>query len=323
MAVAPGDGNTVWAGSFMSTDGGVSWRGRAAPPHASMALRENTAGALHLWIGDGNGKVHRSTDAGASWQAATVVAPGAGPSAIRALSVAPSDAQVVYAGFGESNCQTAFGACYATQKGVHRSSDGGTTWQPLTGATFADVSVMSFAVHPTDTRKVYVAGGHSLHRSIDSGTTWQDFPAFEAEVARYVTDNAVYQAEQGGKPITYDVVLDPFDPRIVYTACLPGVVMRSVDEGQTWRQIAAGMDANEPVVDLLADPKHEGVLYAASMLSGVLISRDRGLSWHMLNPGFAVPTPAALALSENGDVLYAGSANTTRGAGVFRLGPRR
>ncbi len=323
LTVVPGNGGTVYAGSYRSTDGGRSWQGNAVPISASLVLVPVPAGAPLKMLAGGVGKVHRTNDGGTTWQVATLAETGPGAGAVRALAVAPSDPQTVYAGFGEVSCYFVFGACYVAQRGIFRSNDGGETFQALTSATFASGSVLAFAVDPADAKKLFAASGHSLKLSTDGGDTWQDLAGFESEAARYVTAIDVYQADMGGKPVVYDVVIDPFEPGIVYAACLPGVVLRSSDGGQTWGQVAAGMDPNESVVDLLADPSHQGVLYAASQQSGVFVTTDRGQTWRKLDPGFAVPNAAALALSSDGSVLYAGSAVNTRGAGAFRLGTPR
>ena len=97
---------------------------------------------------------------------------------------------------------------------------------------------------------------------------------------------------------------------------MQGGVYRSEDGGETWVQSAAGMDPNEPVFDLVADPNRAGVFYVSSWQSGVLVSVDGGHSWASLTNGLDFFHMRALALSQDGSVLYAG----TRGRGVFRLG---
>jgi photosystem II stability/assembly factor-like uncharacterized protein len=103
---------------------------------------------------------------------------------------------------------------------------------------------------------------------------------------------------------------------MIYLATVPGGVFRSTDNGQTWSQIAAGMDPNEPIYELLPDPSHPGVWYASSGLSGVFYSTDGGMMWQRLSNGLTNLNVRGLALSQDGSVLYAG----TIGSGVFRLG---
>ena len=62
--------------------------------------------------------------------------------------------------------------------GVFRSTDGGTTWQTITGTLpLADAAITNLAVSPTDSRRVWVtfsgySAGIKIFTSIDGGTTW-------------------------------------------------------------------------------------------------------------------------------------------------------
>jgi acetyl esterase/lipase len=76
------------------------------------------------------------------------------------------------------------------------------------------------------------------------------------------------------------------------------------------------MDPNEFIWDILPDPDHSGLIYAATDQSGVYISKDGAATWQKLNQGLNYRDIKVLALSEYGNILYAGSG----GAGVFRLG---
>jgi photosystem II stability/assembly factor-like uncharacterized protein len=117
-------------------------------------------------------------------------------------------------------------------------------------------------------------------------------------------------------PIVFDMVFDPFDPQTMDAALAPGAVWRSADAGQTWQQVSAGMDPNEPIYSILPDPNRPGVLYASSGFFGVFYSTDGAATWQNLNNGLTFTNVRGLALSEDGSVLYAG----TVGGGVFRLG---
>jgi photosystem II stability/assembly factor-like uncharacterized protein len=86
--------------------------------------------------------------------------------------------------------------------------------------------------------------------------------------------------------------------------------------GQTWQQVSAGMDPNEPIYSILPDPNRPGVLYASSGFSGVFYSTDSAATWQTLTNGLTFLSVRGLALSDDGSVLYAG----TVGKGVFRLG---
>jgi photosystem II stability/assembly factor-like uncharacterized protein len=95
---------------------------------------------------------------------------GGADSAYSALTYAPSNPSIVYAGSGyESNPDA---------KGIFKSTDGGTTWNrinvglttnPDTGFPYY---VKSIAVHPTNPDVVFAATGSGLFQSVDGGLTW-------------------------------------------------------------------------------------------------------------------------------------------------------
>ena len=75
------------------------------------------------------------------------------------------------------------------------------------------------------------------------------------------------------------------------------------------------MDPNESVGALVVDPLRPNVVYAGSWRSGVYLSEDAGQSWRLLSEGLRTRSVRALAISADGETLYA----ATRGEGVFRL----
>jgi hypothetical protein len=71
---------------------------------------------------------------------------------------------------------------------------------------------------------------------------------------------------------------------------------------------------------LLPDPNRQGVIYAASKFSGVFVSTDWADTWTSLVNGLERKDAQVLALSQDGTVLYLGTASGSGGAGVWRLG---
>jgi photosystem II stability/assembly factor-like uncharacterized protein len=195
-----------------------------------------------------------------------------------------------------------------------RSQDGGHGWEEIAGTPFEGYSVLGLAVLPDDPQTVYAATAVGLYLSRDGGDSWQRLEALEEAATRLPP--GLNEPPPGGGFIVFDVVLDPFNPQVIYAATQQYALWRSDDGGQTWTQAAAGMDPNEPLFDLEPDLSHQGVLYASSCWSGVFVTTDGGQSWRRLADGLGFNNITDLALTEDGSVLYAGSS----GSGVFRLG---
>ena len=75
------------------------------------------------------------------------------------------------------------------------------------------------------------------------------------------------------------------------------------------------MDPYEPISSILIDPVRPNVMYAGSLQRGVYLSEDGGKVWRLINTGLSVRSIRYLAISSDGNTLYAG----TEGGGVFRL----
>ncbi len=96
---------------------------------------------------------------------------GGADSAYSAITYAPGNPNIVYAGSGfESE---------PNSKGIFKSSDGGETWQRINNGLAINPDtgfphyVKSIAVHPTNPDIVFAATGSGLYQSSDGGATWQ------------------------------------------------------------------------------------------------------------------------------------------------------
>ncbi len=166
LAVHPSDCNTVYAatnatGVFKTTDGGASWQPRSSGLGnlATRVLTLAPGAGQRLYVGTTAG-VYRSDNAGGSWAAAASLPGGA----VWALSVAPNQADTVYAGL-ESG-------------GVYKSTNAGASWQPAnTNLGFSKVRTL--LVDPLNAQMVYAGNdlGRGVYRSSDGGAAWSEFNA--------------------------------------------------------------------------------------------------------------------------------------------------
>ena len=146
--------------------------------------------------------------------------------------------------------------------GLWKSSDGGTTWGPVTDGQIASSSVGAVAVAPSNPDVVYIGMGESalrgnvmqgdgVYKSTDAGRTWQHIG-----LADTLTISRIR--------------IDPNNPDIVYVAALGDPtqptaargVYRSRDGGRTWTKVLF-RDERTGAIDLALDPASPNTLYAA------------------------------------------------------------
>jgi photosystem II stability/assembly factor-like uncharacterized protein len=175
-----------------------------------------------------------------------LVGPFRGGRSVAAAGV-PSEANVYYFG--------------ATGGGVWKTTDAGTSWQPISDGQFRTGSVGAIAVADSDPNVIYVGMGEAcvrgnashgdgVYKSVDAGKTWRNVG---------LQDSYHIGA----------VRVHPKNPDIVYVAALGHLfgpnemrgVYRSTDGGATWKQLLTrGPKAG--AVDLAMDPANQRVLYA-------------------------------------------------------------
>lgn len=207
----------------------------------------------------------------------------------RALAVAgiPGDADTFYFG--------------AVAGGVWKTTDGGSTWLPLTDHTQIS-SVGALAIAPSNPQIIYVGTGEAaprgdmtygdgVYKSIDGGKTWSHV--------------GLEDTRQIGA-----LIVDRHDPNVVLVAAFGHAfgpnkqrgVFRTTDGGRTWRQVLY-RDEYTGAIDVAFDPHNSAIVYAALWQarrlpwnfssggpgSGLYRSRDGGLSWTRLTGG-GLPT---------------------------------
>ena len=149
----------------------------------------------------------------------------------------------------------------ATGGGLWKTTNGGTTWHPVTDGQIKTSSVGSVAVADSNPDIVYVGMGETelrgnimqgdgVYKSVDGGKTWKNVGLNETQsIAR--------------------VRVDPSNPDLVYVAALGHPfgrntergIFRSRDGGNTWQKILY-KDDHSGAVDLCIDPKDPRVIYA-------------------------------------------------------------
>ena len=191
-----------------------------------------------FYFGAAGGGVWKTVNAGRTWEPIF----NQGPASIGALTVAPSDPNVIYVGTGQPEPRYDVTAGL----GAFRSGDGGKTWRAI--GLKDSRSIGRIWVSPTDPNTVLVgAQGHffgpnaerGVFRSTDGGATW-------AQTLK-IDDNTGVQ----------DLAADPADPKIIFAAAWqarqypwqsyftpaagPGSgIYKSADGGLTWSRLTGG-----------------------------------------------------------------------------------
>ncbi|MBN1219618.1 MAG: hypothetical protein JXM69_11865 [Anaerolineae bacterium] len=292
---------TARSGLFASHNGGEDWQGLNTPPTAVMewyVVAVDPADSQHVlaannWLGT----LLQSHEAGQSWQP---VGQHIGDRMMswRAITFAPSTPQTVYAGTSAFYSAGTFDDRMPAA-GVFVSHDGGDTWAPANDATSQQANVTDLAIDPQDAKIVYAAtGNHGLLKSTDGGENWA-------------------KLNQGlpGTPAALAVAVHPTETEEVYLGLAFGGLYRSGDGGATWQMSANGMNPEAMLSDIVFDPTNPQVMYAADRFSGIYHSPDGGNTWLPINHNLRMRASNKLALSPDGQHLYA----ATEGEGVFRL----
>ncbi len=229
------------------------------------------------------GGVWKTVNGGVTW---TPVFDKQSIASIGAIAVAPSDANVIYAGTGEACIR----GNISYGNGVYKSLDGGKTW---THVGLADTRhIAKVLVDPRNPDVVFVAAlGHAygpnaergVFRSTDGGKTWQ---------------KVLYKDEKTG---AIDLGFDPANSHILYAALWeatrtpwsmtsggPGSgLYKSTDGGATWKRVEGhglpgGVLGRIGVAVSGADSNRVYTLIEAAQ-GGLYRSDDAGESWRRIN----------------------------------------
>jgi len=304
VAVDPTNAGRVFAaarsGIFLSGDGGGEWIGLGHPPAFILewnAVAVDSSDPQHvLAASNWDGLLLESRNGGQTWQ--RVGEPLGEGKGWRAIAFAPSDPATVYGGTSAFFSAGVFDDRMPAA-GVHVSRDGGANWEPANGGPCADANVADLAVDPNDPQIVYAATtNHGVLKSADGGQSWlplnQGLPP---------------------SPVALAVTAHPNEPHVVFAGLERAGAYRSTDGGETWQPVGAGLNPESRVTDAVFDPTDPQVMYLADSFSGVYRSTDGGSSWMQINNGLRTRAVNELALSTDGQHLYA----ATEGEGVFRL----
>jgi len=334
IAVAPSDPDIIYVGSgagiirpdlstgdgmYKSTDAGETWTHlglRDSQMIADIVVdprdpdRLFVAALGHPYGPNAERGIFRSTDGGRTFE--KVLYQDEYTSG-NDLALDPSDPDIVYAtlwvqqqGFRESS---EFGGAGG---GIFKSTDGGTTWRPLTDG-LPSVIEANLAVAPSNPGLLYAVvagvaregasqnrsttGTVGLFKSTDAGEHWipVNVPEGPVGAATPHVDTRPLARIGGGDLPTFTV--DPTDENVLYSATV--VMWRSEDGGVHWSAVR-GAYGGDDYQKIWINPNDPKIILAVSD-QGAVISANRGESW---SNWYTQPTGAMYHVTTDNDFPY-------------------
>ncbi len=199
ITIDPNNPSTVWLGTgenvggrhvsygdgiYRSTDGGKKWKNMGLPDseHISkIIVHPNNSDVVMvavqgpLWNSGGERGFYKTTDGGETWNRTLGNDEWTG---VTDIAIDPRDPNTVYAATWDRHRTIAAYMGGGPGTGLHRSTDGGETWEELTvGLPSSNMGKIGLTISPQNPDVLYAAieldqrtGG--VYKSTDRGSTW-------------------------------------------------------------------------------------------------------------------------------------------------------
>lgn len=289
VTIDPNNDDVIWVGTgenvggrhasfgcgiYKSNDGGKTWqnKGLLNSEHISKIIvhPDNSdvlwvASQGPLWSKGGERGVYKTTDGGQTWKRVLGDAVWTGATE---LVMDPNNPEILYAATWQRHRTVAAYMGGGPGSGLHRSTDGGETWEKLTnGIPKSNLGKIGLAISPQKSNVLYAAieldrkkGG--VFKSVDSGSSWtkmsnavsgatgphyyQELYASPHEFDRlYLMDVRVQVSDDGGKTFrrlkeehkhsdNHAIAFKKSDPDYILMGT-DGGLYESFDLAQNWR----------------------------------------------------------------------------------------
>ncbi|MBU0561924.1 MAG: hypothetical protein KKG93_20440, partial [Bacteroidetes bacterium] len=285
ITIYPNNPDTLYAiGSwfFRSADRGEHWDSLSAFGAAGGALKTDPFNSNIIYASStigpaGNNIIDISTDGGQTW---TSVLAGTGlcPEPVF-IEIDPKNKKTVYVGVGSAQ--------------VWRSSDYGQTWVSV---AIPQYCIFDFKIAPSNDSIIYSAHSAGIYKSKNKGNSWSQ-TAFSTGA--------------------HFLAVHPLNPDIVYTAISAGDprgVYKTMDGGQTWKQMNNGLDSLQGydwINTIVINPEEPEELYLGT--NDVFKTTDGGNNWFMFTQGMGSRGHVtSITIDTLNDRIYAGT-----GRGIY------
>ncbi|MDE0359992.1 MAG: hypothetical protein OXI74_02370, partial [Rhodospirillaceae bacterium] len=283
---APGFNEATFKGLELRGIGPALMSGRIS----DIVIHPDNNNVWYVAVGSGN--VWKTENSGTTW---TPIFDDQGSYSIGAITLDPNNPDVVWVGTGEN----VSGRHVGYGDGVYRSRDGGKNWENM--GLEASERVGMIRIDPRDSDTIFVAaqgplwsggGERGLYKSTDGGVNWR----------KVLGDGLGNTDEDDQYTGVSEVHMDPRNPDVMYAVSWqrlrnvavlidggPGTgIHKSVDGGETWRQLETGLpDGMMGKTGLAVSPQNPDVIYATIELDnrtgGFWRSADGGETWEKMN----------------------------------------
>lgn len=144
--------------------------------------------------------------------------------------------------------------------GIFRTKNGGDQWEAV---TFPPEKIYGLTLDPENCDRLYASGSYlgvgKIYVTENGGDEWRE----------------IYTEPGPGSVITA-LALHPVDRNVLYAGTSEGVVIKSTDSGETWKNVVM---ASAPVTQILYEPSQRELVVLALFKKGVAISTDSGNSF--------------------------------------------
>ncbi|MDA8016708.1 MAG: glycosyl hydrolase [Thermoanaerobaculia bacterium] len=284
-------------GVYKSADGGQTWQhmGLEQSEHIGDIVVDPRDGDVvyvaaegPLWASGGERGLFKTTDGGASWERLLEIDDDTG---VTDLEMDPRNPDVLYAATYQRRRHVWSHLAGGPGSGVHKSEDGGRTWQRLSvGLPSGDMGKIGLALSPADPDVLYATIEASeeergFYRSTDAGGSWQKRNSY---------------ISNGTGPHYYqEIVASPHDVDRVYQMDVFLHVTR--DGGATFEILGDGRQKHSDNHALVIDPEDPDHLLAGSDAS-LYETFDHGATWRQF-PNLPISQFYKLAV-DNAEPFY-------------------
>lgn len=314
-------------GIYKSTDGGTGWvpvnTGLLNLSIQAAAMSNNNPDVIYCGTaptGSYRG-VFKTTNAGATWLLLPVNGITETSIGIQAIAVDPTNQNIVFISVYDPNAGDAV-------NGLYKTTNGGTSWLPLTSGIGVTKNFLSIAINPFNHLVVYAGTTTSsshpteqarIYRSNDGGANWfnisNGLPPTQGQSTHDPVRCLSIQSVD-----TARLIAGLFVNETVY-----GGVYLTTNGGASWTRRQTGLPTNAedyPRAILIRPGSTTEFIVGFGNTSnsgiGVFRTVDAGLNWVNFNGGALTgsTTIRALNFKTSGDsTLFAGGAHPTLGSG--------